>query len=213
MYEWPYALFVPQLLCVSNFIDFNSFISIISHSLNQTLNLTLSLDRTLVYTWPLNLLLPLMSQWSWWKLTVRPPICQCIHRDVAARNVLLTNHRVAKICDFGLARDIRNDDSYIVQGNVCVHCLWPTCLFTQAFFFLRFFFFNGQSFLHLQARLPVKWMSPESIFQCVYTVQSDVWSYGVLLWEIFSMGGKQNVINSGDWYFCCFDCWLCVYTC
>lgn len=43
---------------------------------------------------------------------------QCIHRDVAARNVLLTDCRVAKICDFGLARDIQNDDSYIVQGNV-----------------------------------------------------------------------------------------------
>ncbi|XP_016419797.1 ephrin type-B receptor 1-like [Sinocyclocheilus rhinocerous] len=96
-----------------------------------------------------------------------------VHRDLAARNILVNSNLVCKVSDFGLSRYLQEDTSD------------PT--YTSS----------------LGGKIPVRWTSPEAIAYRKFTSASDVWSYGIVMWEVMSFGERpywdmsnQDVINA-----------------
>lgn len=87
-----------------------------------------------------------------------------VHRDIAARNVLVSSQYCIKLADFGLSRWVE-DQSYYHSSK---------------------------------GMLPIKWMAPESINFRRFTNASDVWMFGVCIWEILMLGVKpfQGIRNS-----------------
>ncbi|XP_053593208.1 uncharacterized protein LOC103577529 [Microplitis demolitor] len=87
-----------------------------------------------------------------------------VHRDIAARNVLVSSHSCVKLADFGLSRWVEDQSYYIAS----------------------------------KCKLPIKWMAPESINFRRFTTSSDVWMFGVCMWEILMLGVKpfQGVKNN-----------------
>ncbi|KAM8726875.1 ephrin type-B receptor 3 [Acanthopagrus latus] len=83
-----------------------------------------------------------------------------VHRDLAARNILVNSNLVCKVSDFGLSRFL--DDTSAD----------PT--YTSS----------------LGGKIPIRWTAPEAIAFRKFTSASDVWSYGIVMWEVVSYGER-----------------------
>lgn len=81
-----------------------------------------------------------------------------VHRDIACRNCLVNSHRVVKIGDFGMARPTFESDYYC---------------------------FNRKGARKL---FPVRWVPPETLSLGLYTPASDMWAFGVVLFEVITFG-------------------------
>ena len=81
-----------------------------------------------------------------------------IHQDLAARNILVGEHLICKVADFGLAHVI-DEDIYKA------HTRRPT-----------------------GAKFPIKWTAPEAAIYNRFTIKSDIWSFGIVLYELITYG-------------------------
>jgi hypothetical protein len=85
---------------------------------------------------------------------------QLVHRDIACRNLLVDKGNHVCITDFGMSRVMheKNDSSVYYEA------------------------------VQDENRVPIRWMAPESLEDGKYSEHSDMWSFGITLWEIATGG-------------------------
>ncbi|XP_022049482.1 ephrin type-A receptor 7 isoform X3 [Acanthochromis polyacanthus] len=103
-----------------------------------------------------------------------------VHRDLAARNILVNSNLVCKVSDFGLSRVIDDDPEAVYTTTGKMQDIM-NLIFTPA---------TDLHFTEQGGKIPVRWTAPEAIQYRKFTSASDVWSYGIVMWEVMSYGER-----------------------
>ncbi len=82
--------------------------------------------------------------------------------------------------------DYLSKQRYVHRNLAARNCLLDSNLFVKiANFGLSLDIFETG---YIACKLPIKWLAPESIEKLIFNSKTDVWSYGVLVWELFTRG-------------------------
>ena len=66
----------------------------------------------------------------------------------------------------------------------------PGCLKITDFGLAKLLDINEDEYKAANGKVPIKWLAPECIMHRIFTHKSDVWAFGVTLWELMTYGEK-----------------------
>ena len=114
---------------------------------------------------------------------------------------LLATHELMYIClQIACGMQYMTEHGHVHRDLAARNCLvGPNLLVKISDFGLsRSLYHKNYYRVHRGAELPVRWLAPEALIRGEFTLDSDVWSFGIVMWEVFSFGHHPYYGRAND---------------